>query len=130
MKNSNQKISPLEELRAEKEQLKAEFSATEDKILSQIDYASNNFGSIVMSALLGSFSKHTKKSDTNKHREDAPLNSEQSVNASSTVMETVWAGLQLTYPYLIEIAKPVVLSFVTNKISGLFKKKKNKSKAN
>lgn len=129
MKKSEPKISPLEELRTEKEQLRAEFSTTEDKVLTQINYVSNNFGSIVLNMVLGGFSQQFKKTSRSE-KSGSSSNSDINIpnNASSTVMETVWAGLQLTYPYLIEIAKPLVIAFVTNKIGSLFKKKTKKNK--
>lgn len=128
MKKSK-KISPIEELRSEKEQLKSEFTTTEEKILSHINYVADNFGSILLNAFIGSFKQHFKKSDFIKKATD-PLTDEtdNSRTTSSTVMQTVWAGLQLTYPYLIEIAKPVASAFVTNKLSGIFKKKKKNNK--
>lgn len=126
MKKSD-KISPLEELRAEKEQLKSEFAATEEQMLAHVDYVANNFGSILLNTFLGSFGQHFKKSSSANNANNSSTQDEQteSINSSS-VMQTVWAGLQVTYPYLIEIAKPIVLAFVTSKIKGIFTKKNKK----
>lgn len=125
MKKSN-KISPLEELRAEKEQLKSEFAAKEEQMLSSISYVTDNFGSILLNVFLGSFGQHFKKSGSKDNSGSSSGENGESSPASSSVMQTVWAGLQLTYPFLVEIAKPLALAFVTNKIKGFFIKKKRK----
>lgn len=126
MKKSN-KISPIEELRAEKEQLKSEFATTEEQMLARVDYVANNFGSILLNTFLGSFGQHFKKPSTVKSTDDNQVNETGSTTInSSSVMQTVWAGLQVTYPYLIEIAKPIILAFITSKIKGIFTKKKKK----
>ena len=126
MKKSD-KISPLEELRAEKEQLRSEFTSTEEQMLSRVDYVANNFGSILLNAFIGSFGQHLKKDDKTGNADSGSQSGDGSTTInSSTVMQTVWAGLQVTYPYLIEIAKPIALAFVTNKIKGIFTKQKKK----
>lgn len=123
MKKSK-KLSPLEELRTEKDNLKVECAEKEERMVSCLSYVTNNFGSILFTSVLknlgfvGRSSSARDKDDLSDEDDNTP--------PSSTIMQTVWNGLQITYPYIKEIAQPLILSFITSKIKGIFSRKKKK----
>lgn len=123
MKKSK-KLSPLEELRAERDNLKVECAEKEERMVSCLSYVSNNFGSILFTSVLRNLGLVGKSSSSRD--KDELSDEEDNTPPSSTILQTVWNGLQITYPYIKEIAQPLILGFITSKVKNIFSKKNKK----
>lgn len=123
MKKSK-KLSPLEELRIEKDILKTACAEKEEYMTSCLSYVSNNFGSILFTSVLRNLGLGGKSSSSRD--KDELIGEEDNTPPSSTILQTVWNGLQITYPYIKEIAQPLILGLITSKIKNIFSKKNKK----
>ena len=92
---------------------------------SCLSYVSNNLGPIILSSIFKSFGLGGK-SLSSRNQQDQPDPSGDENPPSSTILQTVWNGLQITYPYIKDIAQPLILGFLTDKIKKMFSKKDKK----
>ena len=116
------KISPLEQLRKEKEMLRRECRDGEERLAQRWSYLSGNMTSILFATALNSVRSHlgfgsSKKSDD----KDA----EQSSGGNS-LTQGLLSGVLAASPLLFEMLQPMLFSFVIKKIKSLFTSKKKK----
>jgi len=122
MKN---KISPLEELRREKEIVRGEVAECEDRLAGQWSYLSDNAAPLILNSaihgiagMLG-FGNRQAVKDTREQKE---------TSGSSGIIQNVFNGLITYYPLIWEIAQPMLLRFAINRIKSLFTRKKKKKR--
>ena len=111
MKN---KLSPLQELRADKAKLNLEKNELEEKLKGNFSYLTHNFGSLLFSSVAPS-----------------PKNIGQSLlGFMSPKKKNTTSGLERIYAYvpiIWEIAQPILIGILTKKLtSRIFKRKKKK----
>ncbi|GAB6012019.1 hypothetical protein [Viscerimonas tarda] len=106
MKN---KLSALEELRAEKTRLREECNSIESRIGKNIYYVKNNFASLLVSSVFNTARKS--------------IASLFGISSSSTSL--VSNSILSSFPSVWNIARPFVMGWITKRITSfLFRKKK------
>lgn len=117
------KVSPLEELRIEREIVRQQCAESEDRLAEQWDYLSDNAGSLLLNAavsnitgLFGFGHKSHKSSDTKQIA--------QAASSGNGIMSM----LSSYYPLIWDIAQPLIWKFAMNKIKSIFTKKNKKGK--
>lgn len=111
----NNKLSPLEELKAEKMLLSQEIKLHESNLKTNMQFAKNNWGSLLVSSVF-SPSTHSVKS----------LLGFDSVFSRR---KTSWLDkLTMILPIAWGILQPVLLGLATKKVASLFTRKKKKKK--
>lgn len=108
MKN---KISPLEELRLERIQLKKEIEEHEQNLLDNIEYAKENWGSLLLSSVFAS-STNSLKSFFGAGSKDENGNSEgysSILDRFVKVVPVIWTFIQ-----------PVLIGLLTKKVTSFF----------
>lgn len=125
------KITPLDELRQEKEILKAECAEREERLGEYWEYINDNAGSLILDGIVYTFKKKLgiipSKSASRKNYSDENLPAE-SANDSTGFMHTIKNGLMMTYPLIWEIAQPMIWEYALKKIKSIFTRKKKKKK--
>lgn len=106
------KLSALDELRLEKEQLMTECNELEYRLFGRVDYVKDNFGRLLVTSIF-SFFKSGKK---NKNGSDE----------DSSFFDQ-FAFLKTVVPYAWEFLQPILIGMVVKKAQSFFFKKKKKS---
>lgn len=117
MKN---RLSPIEELRAERLRLNIDISRHEERLKSNLNYAKNNWGSLLLSSV-SPFSG-SKRSFSNFITSD---------NKKTNTLSTLYNKVSAVAPTIFEIAQPILIGLLTKRVSSFFlgnKNKKNKKK--
>lgn len=125
MDSSNKQLTPLQQLRAEKRQLKKQYTAEGERLAQNWDYLSNNVGSIFFNTVLGSAKGLIGGNTKLKESIPTPFGQSNSLHA-------VFSGLTASLPVIWEIAQPMLIGFFVKKIKNFFfskKKKKLKKKS-
>ncbi len=117
MKTKN-KLSPLDELRAERIRLKAESILHEENIKDNFSYLKGNLGSIIVSSLFSSVNNTSEKSFLNAR----PSSKGGIYDKFSAIIE----GASAVLPGVWTIAQPIVIGLLTKKVSSFFFRKKKK----
>lgn len=118
------KISPLEELKLEKQRLQDECEIQKVRLLNKYEYAKKNLGTLTLgstvsttkSGLSGIFSLFSGK-HKNSDNKTNNLTTSGFSQALSSFTPVVW-----------EMAQPILLGFVLEKVKSIFKSKKKKKK--
>lgn len=117
------KLSPLEELRLERCQLKSECAEYEKKLSSNWHYAKDNFGKLAIGTIFSSakngigdlFSLISGK----KH------DSENEEGKSSSVVTQMLLGAA---PFIWEMVQPMLVGIIIKKVKSIFSRKDKKKK--
>jgi len=109
------KLSPLEELRFEREILRRERQGHKDRLLGNLDYTKNNFGHLLVGSLFSSAKSGV--SDVFSVFAGKKTKSEGS-NTGKMLLSLS--------PLLWEIAQPILLGFAVKKVKSVFTRKKKK----
>ncbi len=119
MKNE---ISPLEELRQEKEIVRREIKVYEDRLAEKWEYLSDNAPSLLfnaaLSGIIGWFGFGNKVESKDK----------KEGMGSSGITHSLLSGLMAYYPLIWDIAKPMLWKYAVRKVISLFTSKKKKGK--
>lgn len=113
MKN---KLSPIEELRAERLRLRIELTKHEANIKNNFTYVKSNWGSMLLSSIF-SPSPNSEKSSNDLYTG----NSKGLNNLSS-----LYSKISGVAPVIWDIAQPILLGMITKKVSSFFFGKKSK----
>ncbi len=123
MKNNS--ISPLDELRQEKEIVRRECKESEERLAEQWNYLSDNAPSLLLNGAvngiaswLGFGSRVGQKSKEQEHETE-----------SSGFMQNILGGLTAYYPLIWEMVQPMLWRFAIKKVKSLFTKKKKKKRS-
>lgn len=115
MKN---KLSPLEELRQERERLLAECSEDKDRLLYKLNYSKSNFGHLLFSSAFSS-----TKSGISEIFSLVAGDKKSSKKAPSSGFAQIVLGAA---PIIWEIMQPMLLGFAIKKVKSVFTRKKKK----
>lgn len=121
------KISPLEQLRLDKEIARRDVAESEARLSGQWDYMRDNFSSLLVNGVIDSalkgFGLKSSKDDS-KERKD----SNREVQPPG-IFKSLLGGFAATAPLMWELAQPMLINFALGKIKSIFtggKKKKNR----
>lgn len=132
MKKNN--ITPLDELREEKEILKKECSEREEHLAEYWEFINDNAGSLIIDGIIETAKRKLglapSKTSSRKNQSDQHLLTAESAdnNDSTGFMHTIKTGLMMTYPLIWEIAQPMLWEFAMKKVKSIFTRKKKKKK--
>lgn len=114
MKN---RLSPMKQLKADKERLQALCNEQEVNIHNQIAYGGSHLGSLLLKTIFSG------KKDKTTHKKDGTVSIAQ--NGFSSITKDIW-------PIAWSIAQPYLIGLITKKVKDLFvggfKRKKKQSK--
>lgn len=124
-------MTPLDELRREKEVLKAECSEREERLGEYWAYINDNAGSLIIDGVISAVKSKlgltsSKKSSQKQQDESFPAKFQE--HDGTGFMNTIKTGLQMTYPLIWEIAQPMLWEFAIKKVKSIFTRKKKKKK--
>jgi len=111
----NNKLSPLEEIRAERLILSQEIIAHEERLMSNLGFVKNNWGSLLLSSVFSSPTQSMKS----LFGFDSGFSSRKSswLDKVTMIAPVAWGILQ-----------PILLGLATKKVASLFRRKKRKKK--
>lgn len=119
------KMNPLEELRQEKEIVRREVAESEERLGDHWAHLSDNAVPLLLNAAVHGiagmfgFGRRIEQKDTRKVEEpEGPVG----------IFQTIFNSLVTYYPLIWEIAQPMILRFVINKIKSLFTRKKRRKR--
>lgn len=120
MKN---RLTPLEELRQEKELVRLECKEGEERLSEHWAYLSDNAGSLIFQSTINSVLSVFGFGGSSKSKKR-----QKETSTSSGLL----SGLTAYYPVIWEIVQPIIWRFVIKKLKSIFsgKKKKEKDKDN
>jgi len=125
MKN---KLSPLDELRQEKEIVKRECNESEIRLIEQWAYISDNAVSLLFNSavngIIGKLGFSNRIGQSGGKEED----DESQEHSSSGIFHNVVSGLTTYYPLIWEIVQPLLWRYAVKKIKSLFSGKKKKKR--
>lgn len=107
------KLTPLEELRFEKEILRRECESYKEKLAGNLEYAKGNFGHLLMGSVFSS----TKSGFSDVLSVFTGKKSKSEGSGTGKML------LSLS-PLLWEIAQPILLGFAVKKVKSVFTRKK------
>jgi len=116
----NNKLSPLDELRLEKEIARRECEESEHQLAEQWSYLSDNAVSLIFNSAVNGiasklgFSARIGNSD----------HTEKEEKSSNNIFSNILSGVTTYLPFIWEILQPVILGFAAKKIKSIFTKKK------
>ena len=110
------KLTPLEELRQEKEIVRRECTESEERLALHWEYLSDNAGSLLFqSALNAVLKKFGFGGMSSKGKKEE-------VSISNNLL----AGLTAYYPVIWDLVQPLIWRFIVKKIKSAFSGKKKK----
>lgn len=119
------KMNPLEELRQEKEIVRREVAESEERLGDQWAHLSDNAVPLLLNAavhgIAGMFGFGRRAEQKDARRIEEP-------EGPSGIFQTVFNSLITYYPLIWEIAQPMIIRFVINRIKSLFTRKKKKKR--
>jgi len=125
-------MTPLEELRREKEILKTECAEREDRLGEYWAYINDNAGSLILDGIIdtvkGKLGLTPSKKSLPKYYSDESIPGFADTSGGTGFMNTIKNGLQMTYPLIWEIAQPMLWEFALKKVKSIFSRKKKKKK--
>lgn len=125
MKN---KVSPLDELRQEKEIVKREVAESEDRLAEHWAYLSDNAPSLLFNSAINGIAGwfgFGHKAEPKRLQESDDAEGASGILAN---LQGVFGNLSAYFPLVWEIAQPMLLRYAVNKIKSLFTRKKKKKK--
>lgn len=120
------KMNPLEELRREKEIVRREVVESEQRLGNRWSHLSDNAVPLLLNAAVHGiagmfgFGHRTERKDARRQIEEP--------EGPSGIFQTVFNTLVTYYPLIWEIAQPMIIRFVINKIKSLFTRKKKRKR--
>ena len=121
------KISPLEELRLEKEIARREVAESEDRLSGQWEYMRSNLSTLLVNGLIDStlkgFGLKSSKSDQPATKAD----SNEGIQSPS-IFKSILGGFAAVSPLVWELAQPMLMNFAMRKIKSIFTGDKRKRK--
>jgi hypothetical protein len=113
------RLTPLEELRREKETIRRECRDSEERLAEHWSYLSDNVGSLLfrsaVNTVLGAFGFGESKK---KKQEE--------ISTSNSLL----SGLTAYYPVIWDIVRPLLWRYLIRKLKSLFSGKKKKKRKN
>lgn len=125
MKN---KLSPLDELRQEKEIVKRECIESEDRLLDQWSYLSDNAGSLIFNGLVNSIVGKLGFSNRIGGSQAKEKDEEQQDSSPLGIFHNVVNGVSAYYPLIWEIVQPMLWRYAMKKVKSIFSGKKKKKR--
>lgn len=119
--NKNKELTPLQQLRQNKREIKKQFKEDEERIASNWKYLTHNTGSVFFNTIFAG-SKRLLESKGGEERIQTPFGS---IGSS---FSSIASGLASSLPMVWEFVQPMLIGFVVKKIKGLFTSKKKKRK--
>ncbi|MDH6308427.1 hypothetical protein M2451_000738 [Dysgonomonas sp. PFB1-18] len=123
MKNNS--ISPLDELRQEKEIVRRECKESEERLTEQWNYLSDNAPTLLLNGAVNGIASWlgfgTRIGQKPKEQERD--------TESSGFMQNMLGGLTAYYPLIWEMVQPMLWRFAIKKVKSLFTKKKKKKRS-
>lgn len=125
------KISPLEQLRLEKEAAKLEVAESEDRLSGQWDYMRSNLSTLIVNGIIDSTLKGFGLKSSKNESETTGESNSREVQPPG-IFKSLLGGFAAVTPLVWELAQPMLMNFALRKIKSIFtgdkKKKKKKSK--
>lgn len=124
---STYKLSPLEKLRLEKKRLREERDIANRRLVYQLQYLNDNWGSLLTKGVSSSVKSRLVETIDNLSDRSS---SSRSMIPFFTKRHNPWLNFTLTYLPVIgsltwRVAKPALIAFVARKISSrIFRRKK------
>ncbi len=119
MKNNS--ISPLEELRQEKEIVRRECAESEERLADHWSHFKDNAGSLIFYSAINSIMKGFGFGGK-KESEDKPE------TRSNSLVNGLLSSLTTYYPLIWDMVQPMLIRFAMRKIKSIFSRKKKKRK--
>lgn len=120
--------TPLDELRKEKTQLKAECAEREERLAEFWEYVNDNAGYLLINSVVDAFKRKIGLTQNSPKNEKG--DNQDTPSGISGIMNMFKSGIHTAYPLIWDIAQPLVWDFALGKIKSLFKfKKKKKNRA-
>ncbi len=113
-------ISPLMELRREKEIVRHELNQSEERLADHWGYFSDNASSLIINGAISGIAGWMGFS----HKKEKPIKTEGTGTASNGIFQNVLGTLTANYPLIWEIVRPMLIRFAINKVKSLFTGKK------
>ncbi|WP_165041728.1 hypothetical protein [Dysgonomonas sp. ZJ709] len=123
---SQNKLTPLNILRREKQILRSECAEGEARLGEHWSYVTDNFTSLLFTGALNGVRRKLGFGGSPK-REDKE-NENSSNHGSNGLIQGVLAGLLAVSPLLWEMAQPMIMGFAMKKVKSIFTRKKKKKK--
>lgn len=123
------KISPLEQLRHEKELAKQEVEKSEARLSGQWDYLQSNFNVLLINGAIDATLKGLGLKSSQKNTITQKSSNEDI--QSPGIFRSLLGGFSALSPIIWELVQPMLMSFALNKVKSFFsgeKKKKSKDK--
>lgn len=118
------KISPLQSLRQEKQLLREDCQELEQELTYHWTYVKHNIGSLILSSAVSGVMHKFGFGKTNTDDSNA-------IEASGASMfQNVMNALLASSPLIFEMAKPMLTGFLIDKVKSIFTRKKKKKKDN
>lgn len=111
------RLTPLEELRQEKELVRLECKEGEERLSEHWAYLSDNAGSLIFQSTINSVLSVFGFGGSSKSKKR-----QEETSTSSGLL----SGLTAYYPVIWEIVQPIIWRFVIKKLKSIFSGKKKK----
>ncbi len=122
------KISPLEQLRLEKEIAKRAVAESEDRLSGQWEYMRSNLSTLLVNGLIDSTLKgFGLKSSKNDHITPKAENNNEGIQPPG-IFKSILGGFAAVSPLIWELAQPMLMNFAMRKIKSIFTGDKKKKK--
>lgn len=116
MKN---RLTPLEELRREKDIVRGECKESEERLAVHWSYLSDNAGSLLFQSAVNAILSSFGFGGGNKKKQE-----------ETSTSNSLLSGLTAYYPVVWELVQPLLWRFLIRKIKSIFSGKKKKKRNN
>lgn len=117
------KITPLQQLRQEKEIARREVAESEQRLAGHWNYLNDNVGTLLFtSAVNTALRKMGLKHSPDKHEVERTTEKAHSPG----IFKSVLGGIVTASPLIWELVQPMVMNFAMKKIKSIFSRKKRK----
>ncbi|MFV0417388.1 MAG: hypothetical protein ACK5KT_01485 [Dysgonomonas sp.] len=122
MKN---KTNPLEELRREKEIVRREVAESEARLGDRWSHLSDNAVPLLLNAAVHGIAGMFGFGHRSERKDARQI---EGAEGSGGIFQTVFNSLVTYYPLIWEVAQPMIIRFVINRIKSLFTRKKKRKR--
>ena len=115
------KMTPLQELRQEREIARREVAESEQRLAGHWNYLNDNIGTLVFSSVVNT---SLRKLGLKHSKHEVAQTSEKA--HSPGIFQSVLGGVAAVSPLIWELVQPFLMKFAMNKIKSIFSRKKKK----
>jgi hypothetical protein len=125
---STYKLSPLEELRLKKKRLREERDISGQRLSYQLQYLSDNWGSLITRGLTSSIRTRFAETVDNLSAGSFSFETPFFTRTSNPWLSLIVSNLPLIGGLVWKLAKPAVLAFAAKKATSMLFRRKKKSR--